>query len=187
MTLYHEQPGPENTAATIEAALARARELHIGQMVVASTHGKTAHLVLDAMGDFPCRVVVVAISSSFGPEGWVMDEKTRDVLCSRGATVLQGIHALGDDVNAALSGAEGNTCPNVIVRKTLYRFCQGMKVCIEIVLMAAEAGMLKMDTEVLAVAGSGEGADTAVVVKPAYARRFGDLQVRELIAKPRSW
>ena len=72
-----------------------------------------------------------------------------------------------------------------IVRETLYRFCQGMKVCVEIVLMAADAGLIPLEGDIISVAGTGEGADTAIVVKPSYSRKFCDLIIREIIAKPR--
>jgi len=61
-----------------------------------------------------------------------------------------------------------------------------MKVCVEIILMAADAGLIAMDKEVLAIAGTDEGADTCIVVKPAYPRRFLDLEIREIVAKPRN-
>ena len=59
-----------------------------------------------------------------------------------------------------------------------------MKVCVEIVLMASENGAINVDKEVIAIAGTNEGADTAVIIKPAYARRFLDLEIREILAKP---
>ncbi|GAJ14052.1 unnamed protein product, partial [marine sediment metagenome] len=71
------------------------------------------------------------------------------------------------------------------IRDTLYRFGQGMKVCVEIVLMAADAGLIPMDREIMAIAGTDEGADTCIVVKPAYPSKFFDLEIREIVAKPR--
>lgn len=50
--------------------------------------------------------------------------------------------------------------------------------------MAAENGAINIDKEVIAIAGTNEGADTAVIIKPAYARRFLDLEIREILAKP---
>ena len=52
--------------------------------------------------------------------------------------------------------------------------------------MAADAGAIPVDKDVVAVAGSGRGADTAVVIKPAYSHTLFDMYVREIIAKPRS-
>ena len=65
-------------------------------------------------------------------------------------------------------------------------FGQGMKVVVEITAMAADAGAVPVDRDVIAIAGSGRGADTAVVIKPAYSHNLFDVVVREIIAKPRS-
>jgi len=37
---------------------------------------------------------------------------------------------------------------------------------------------------VIAIAGSGRGADTAVVIKPANSHRLFDMVIKEIIAKP---
>jgi hypothetical protein len=51
--------------------------------------------------------------------------------------------------------------------------------------MAADAGLLDMSKEVISIAGTGSGADTAIVCKPAYPRTFHQLQILEILAKPR--
>jgi len=89
-----------------------------------------------------------------------MTKEERASLESKGVKVLTGIHALGDDVSSAFIERFGGVSINEAVRQTLYRFCQGMKVCVEIVLMAADAGLIPMDKEVIAIAGTDEGADT---------------------------
>jgi len=60
-----------------------------------------------------------------------------------------------------------------------------MKVAVEVAVMAADAGLLEGEGEVIAVAGTGSGADTAVVLSPAYSTSFFELKVREVIAMPR--
>ena len=60
-----------------------------------------------------------------------------------------------------------------------------MKVAVEITLMAADAGLLDVSEEAIAIAGTDEGADTAIVIKPAYSRKFNELKIREILAKPR--
>ena len=102
-----------------------------------------------------------------------------------GIHVVTGVHALGDGVGSAFSEKHGGRAPDEIVRDTLYRFCQGMKVAVECVLMAADAGALDMNQEVIAIAGTGSGADTAIVCMPAYPRTFFELEIREVLAKPR--
>jgi hypothetical protein len=84
-----------------------------------------------------------------------------------------------------VSDAFTDAAPNRIVRETLYRFSQGMKVAVEVALMAADAGLLDMSEEIVAVAGTGEGADTALVLKPTYTRTFKQLDIREILAMPR--
>ncbi len=61
-----------------------------------------------------------------------------------------------------------------------------MKVCVEIILMASDAGLIPMDREVMAIAGTADGSDTCIVVKPAYPRKFYELEIREIVAKPRN-
>ncbi|MFH1928052.1 MAG: hypothetical protein ABIK79_07760 [Chloroflexota bacterium] len=51
--------------------------------------------------------------------------------------------------------------------------------------MAADAGLIRTDEEVIAIAGTGRGADTAVVLQPAHAQDFFNLRVKEIICKPR--
>jgi hypothetical protein len=60
-----------------------------------------------------------------------------------------------------------------------------MKVAVECILMAADAGLLDMDQEVIGIAGTDRGADTAIVCKPAYPRAFLALEILEVLAKPR--
>lgn len=48
-----------------------------------------------------------------------------------------------------------------------------------------KAGLLDMDREVLSLGGWKGGADTAVVLKPAYSREFFDLRILEFVALPR--
>ena len=60
-----------------------------------------------------------------------------------------------------------------------------MKVVIEITVMAADAGLVRTDEDIIAIGGSGRGADTAVVLKPVNSNDFFDLKVKEILCKPR--
>lgn len=182
---YFEKPSSGNTEETIKLAYERAVELNIRDIVVASTHGSTALKVAETFGVQTFNVVAVTICEGYKSEGWAINREERAKLQAKGVKVLTGIHALGDGVNSAFTGKFGGKSFNEVVAQTLYSFCQGMKVCVEIVLMAADAGLIPVDGEVIAIAGTGEGADTAIVVKPAYPRKFLDLEIREIIAKPR--
>ena len=185
ITTYFEKGGPENTSQTLDAAKRRAKELGIKDVVVASTHGGTALKAAEVFKNMKVNLVAVSICESFQKEGWAMTKAEKKKLSDSGVKVLTSIHALGDGVANAFTEKSGGRSIEEVVRETLYRFCQGMKVCVEVVLMAADAGLIAMDKEVIAIAGTGEGADTCIIVKPAYPRKFLDLEIREIVAKPR--
>jgi uncharacterized protein len=182
-TLLFEEPGLGNTAATLQAALARAQELGITQFVVASSTGRTALQAAEVLGG-QGRVIGIHLARSFwdvyvGPDPELVAQAE-----ARGVTFFTGPHGLMGAIDAALEDKGAFPAAHVIAY-TLYTFSQGTKVAVEDVLMAADAGLLAMDEEVISLAGSSEGCDTALVVSPAYSNKFFDLRVREIIAKPR--
>ena len=184
-TLVFEKPGKRSTDATLQIALERAQALGIAQVVVASTHGYTARKAQALFAPAGIQVIAVSICHGWESEGWIMSAETKSELRELGIIVHTGIQALGDGVGSAVSEKYGGRTPEELVRDTLYRFCQGMKVAVECVLMAADAGLLDMSQLVVSVSGTGSGADTAIVCKPAYARFFYDMEIQEVLAKPR--
>ena len=184
-TLAFEKPGPHNTDATLQVARERASALGVKQVVVASSHGDTARQAHTLFAPDGVQVIAVSICHGYESEGWTMSVETKAELIKLGVVVHTGIHALGDGVGSAFSDKYGGRAPEEIVRDTLYRFSQGMKVAVECVLMAADAGLLDMSREVIAIAGADSGADTAIVCQPAYPRTFHELEIREVLAKPR--
>ncbi|MEM2094529.1 MAG: pyruvate kinase alpha/beta domain-containing protein, partial [Candidatus Bathyarchaeia archaeon] len=163
----------------------RAVELGVKDIVVASTHGATALKAAEVFEPKTHNLVAVSICEGFREEGWAMTDAEKKRLIEKGIKVLTSIHALGDGVGNSFAEKFGGKSIEEIVQQTFYRFCQGMKVCVEIVLMAADAGLIPMDKEVMAIAGTGSGADTCIVVKPAYPRKFLELEIREIVTKPR--
>ena len=183
--IYFSKGGAVNTDKTLEIARERAKQLGIKDVIVASTHGGTALKAARLFKDMKPNLVAVTISGAFGKEGWLMTSEERKKLEAEGIKVLTCSHALGDGVAASIAEKQGGISIEQIVTQTLYRFSQGMKVCVEIVLMAADAGLIGVDREVISIAGTGEGADTVIVVKPAYPRNFHEFEIRELLCKPR--
>ena len=59
-----------------------------------------------------------------------------------------------------------------------------MKVCFEIVLMASDAGLLGRGERVIALAGTGRGSDTALVVQATSSQHLENLRVNEILCKP---
>lgn len=182
---YFETRGKVNTEETLSIAKERARALGIKQIVVASTYGETGRRAIEFFKDMDVNLVIVTISSGFTKEGWIMPEDVRKELEAKGAKVLTCIHALGDDVSSSFSSKFGGHNPNEIVAEVLRRFSQGMKVAVEITIIAVESGLIDVNQETIAIAGTDRGADTAIVVKPAYARDFLSFEIKEILAKPR--
>ena len=79
----------------------------------------------------------------------------------------------------------GGLYPAEIIAQALRILGQGLKVCVEISTMSLDAGLIPYGEEVVAVAGTGSGADTAVVIATAHSNRFFDTKVKEIICKPR--
>lgn len=180
---YFETSEKDNTDVTMNLARQRAEELKIRQVVVASMHGYTAKRAKEIFYDMDeVEIIAVSVSASFEKEGWTITSDEREELERLGIKVLTSVHAFGNDVNDAL----GIRTPNYIVGEALSRFCQGMKVAVEIAIMASDAGLLDTNDEVISIAGTSGGADTALVLKPAYARKFKELEIREILAKPRN-
>jgi hypothetical protein len=185
--IYFEKAGKENTEETLNAAKQRINELGIQDVVIATSHGETALRAKAIFDDSEMNLIAVTICEGFKDKGWAITKTEKAKLTEKGIKVLTSIHAFGADVGSAFLDKYGGTYLGRVVRDVFYRFGQGMKVCAEIILMAADAGLIPMEHEVMAIAGTDSGADTCIIVKPAYPRKFFDLEIREIVAKPRSF
>jgi hypothetical protein len=87
-------------------------------------------------------------------------------------------------VERAIRKDFGTIQPLKPIANVLRLFGEGTKVCVEIVLMAADAGLIRLHRDIVAIGGSGQAADTALRVRPANSARFFDLKLGEVIAKP---
>ncbi|MGI6550667.1 MAG: pyruvate kinase alpha/beta domain-containing protein [Syntrophomonadales bacterium] len=179
--MFWEKSGPENTENTINLAIKRGQELGLRHIVVASCSGDTARKLIDRGFDLTCVTHHVGFS---GPGQDEMPAETRQELSSLGAKVLTSTHLLAG-VDRAVRNHFGGVYPAEIIAQTLRMFGQGVKVAIEIATMAKDAGMIPHDTEVISIAGTVSGADSAIVVMPAHSNHFWDTQVREIICMPR--
>ena len=182
--LYFDEVGEKNTEATLRAAKRRAEELGIRNIVVASTRGETGLKAAELFKGF--NVVVVTHSTGFREPGkQEVPEEMMTRIRAAGGKILTTGHAFAG-VSRAINKKFNTLGPAELVANVLRLFGQGMKVCVECTYMAADSGMIPMDKDIIAVAGSGRGADTAVVVKPAHLNDMFDLCVKEIIAKPRT-
>lgn len=179
--VYFSRPGAGNTERTIEIARRRADELGARTVLVASTSGATGVLAARVLAE---RLVVVSHSTGFGePNAQEMTAENRAAIEAAGATVLTAQHAFGG-VGRAVRRKLGTYQVDEIAAYTLRTFGEGVKVCAEMALMAADAGLVRAGEPTVAVAGTGRGADTAVVLRPAHAQDFFDLRFLEVLCMP---
>ena len=116
----------------------------------------------------------------------MMPDEVRERLQNKGVKLLTTTHLMAG-LDRALRFKFQGIFPSEIIASTLRILGQGVKVCAEIAVMAADAGLTPPGEEVVAVAGSGRGADTAVVISPAHSQYFFDTKIREIICKPREF
>ena len=180
-TTYFDKPGKQNTEETLILARERALKLGISKVVMASSHGYTALEAARVFKDTPVSLIAVTISPSFSDIGWYITEDEKKQVEAAGVKVLTGLHGLADGV---AEGYYGEQTPGTIMADTLRCFSQGMKVAVEVSVMAAEAGLIIAGEPVLALAGSDYGCDTAIVLKPAYARKIKETKILEILCKP---
>jgi uncharacterized protein len=181
--VYFDSVGADNTDETLKLAKIRASELGIERIVVATTKGDTAVKAARELKDY--KVVIVTHTTGFlAPGEQELTPENRQKIEKLGAEIFSGTHAFGG-ISVAVRKTFATHVLGDFMANTLRVFGQGMKVAIEITMMAADAGLVSPDEEVIAIAGTGRGADTAIVVKPAHAHDAFSLRVKEIICKPR--
>ena len=185
-TTYFEKPGAQNTGAVIEAVKKRAEELDTRHIAVASTKRRTGLKFAEAFDGKGRTLVCVGEHSGFtGEDEQLMPDEVRQKIETMGMKVLICSHALSG-VGRSISSKLGGITGTEIIAHTLRRFgTEGVKVAVEVAVMAADAGLVPTDREIIAVGGTRGGCDTAIVLKAAHMNNFFDIEIREIIAKPR--
>jgi hypothetical protein len=179
---YFDKPGIDNMGETLRIAKRRADELGIKTIVVASTLGNTGARAVEVFKGM--KVVVVSHSAGFhGPNTQELTEENRKKIEKGGGTIFTATH-LFSGVGAAMRKKFTTYLLGDIVANTLRVLGQGMKVVVEITVMAADAGLIRTDEDVITIAGTGRGADYAVVIKPVNSGDFFDLRIKEILCKP---
>ncbi len=188
-TLMFDKPGYKNTKECLEVVMDAVSQGLASQVVVASTHGDTG---LECARYFSSideinrpTLVVVTHNAGFKEFGKTeMTTQTRQEIEELGGKVFTGTMPFRN-IGTAIRQTMGYSQQD-LVANTLRIFGQGMKVCVEIVLMASDAGLLD-ERDCIAVAGTARGADTVALLSPAPSNRLFDLKVRQVLAKPREW
>ncbi len=181
-----EKAGERNTDETIALVVEAVKARNINHIVAASTRGVSAvklHKALSDAGLFPgVNLVVVTHNTGFSRPGeQEFDNAVRESLVSRGVHVLT-CPLPTRSLNRAIRNKVGFSDVE-IVAATLRVLGEGIKVCLEIASMACDAGLVPPD-EVIAVAGTGKGYDTAAIIRADSSHRFFDMKVRDILCKP---
>ncbi len=181
-THYFPITGPENTLETMQLARARMEELGISTVVVATTDGFAGVKAISAFAGL--NLVCVSHVQGFkGPDMQELTPENRVLIQAAGVPIVTAAHAFSG-VNRAIRGKFATYEPTELMASTLRIFGEGMKVVVEISLMAADAGVIQVDLPVAAIAGTGHGSDTAVILQPTYSHTFFDLKMVEIICMP---
>ena len=181
--IYFDGRGPEHTDETLRLARERAEALGIRDVVVASYTGETGAKACRVFEG--CNVVVVAGVYGFREPNQVrMQAEHRATIEQCGGRILHTGHAFGM-LGRAVNKRFGAIQVDEVIAHVLRLFSQGLKVGCEISCMAVDGGLIRSGEEVIAIGGSGRGADTAIVLKASNTHTFFDTRVLEIVCKPR--
>jgi len=156
---YFPRPGRSNTGAVLEAVARRAEELSIERILVATCSGRTAFETRKRLSPSLKIIAVTHVTGFSEPNVQELSMENRRALQAQGVE-------------------------DEIMAYTLRIFGQGTKVAVEIAMMASDAGLVRAGEDVISIGGTAEGADTALLLKPATSAHCLDLRVREVICKP---
>ncbi|MBU0729036.1 MAG: hypothetical protein KKE17_09965 [Proteobacteria bacterium] len=185
MTQYFEKPGFTNTEETLAILKQGLNQYGIKQVVVASTVGSTGLAAARMFQGTEVKVVVVTHNVGFKEPGVLeMPPETRQEIEAMGAVVHTGtmpFRTIGTAIRAKQEYSQQD-----LIANTLRLFGQGIKVCVEIAMMASDAGLISPD-DVLTVAGTARGADTVALIAPQSSNKLFDLKIKRILAKPSNW
>jgi hypothetical protein len=174
--IYFERPGNGNTADVIRLVKERAQARRIKKVLVASTRGETARAAAKALEGTGLHLVVIPWQYGFRDTQPFPPELVAE-LQEKGHRVHFGTMLFHTE------DLFGNRTPQVMAN-LLRIFGQGIKVCVEIIMMACDGGCVDIGEKVIVVAGTGGGANTAIVATASPSTKMAGLRVHEIICKP---
>lgn len=174
---YFESLKPGNTDTAFSLVKERLQGSGIKKIVLASTTGATALKAMDFFKDMDVKLVVVAHQFDYNRrKQHFFPQETVKILREAGHEVYFGTMLFHTE---HLYGTQTPT----IIANLLRTFCQGVKVCFEIVIMATDAGHLTVGERVIAMAGTARGVDTALVMQAGSSQYMMNLRVHEILCK----
>ena len=182
---YFAKGGPNCTTDALNIAKRYTEAHEIRTILVASTRGQTG---VDACKVFPpseYNIVVITHHAGFRSPGTLeLTQESIEQIEKQGGKVLITSHALSG-IERAIRKDLNTWMPLELFAMVLRLFGEGTKVCVEITVMAADANLIPMDgSDIIAIGGTGRGADTVWVLTPAHSNSFFDMKLKKLLCKP---
>ena len=174
-----------NTSRALAIAADEAARLN-APMLVATSSGETAVEAMRTARDKGIMGQLIIISSVYGsrgPDNNGMKEECKKELDDAKVRIITAAHVLSG-AERAMSTKFRGVYPSEIIAHTLRMFSQGVKVAVEISAMALDAGAIRHGNPVVAVGGTGRGADTVTILTPAYTQDILATKVHEILCKP---
>ena len=176
------EKGKGNTAEAVRLAVETAKRYET-DIVAATSTGSTAKALLEEAARQGYHGQIVAVGLAYKANENAMSREMQAELAGQGVRVVLAGHALSG-IERGLSSVFKGLYPAELIAHVLRMFGAGMKVCAECSLMAADAGAVRTDRPAVAIAGTGGGADTVVVLTPANSSNVLDMRFHEIICKP---
>ena len=191
---YFNEPGEQNTGLVVEAVVRRLEAGGVTKVIVATTSGETgvkfAHS-LRGKAELVCVSEAPYRHEAWGEKWPCLQEGYKQELEQLGALIVdQAPYVFHSSILE--KSMWGSLSPEQLVKETLYSFGQGLKVAVEVALIAVSCGYVPPHEDVIGVGGSGKGADTAIVLRATYpATMFTKepnkrLEIKEILAMPMS-
>lgn len=179
--MYFDKIGKVNSRETAALALKAAKEKNIKYIVVASSRGDTAKLLINTSG---INIICVTHANGYPIPGKnEMSQEVRNELMDLGIKVLTTTHVLSG-AERGLSKTFSGVYPVEIIAHSLRMLGQGVKVSVEVAIMALDAGLIPYGEPIIALGGTVSGADTAVIITPSHASSIFETKIHEIICKP---
>ena len=185
--MYFDSAGPQRTGETVAIAINEAKKRQISHIVVATNSGSTAFALAQEAQKQGYDGKLVCITHVYGFKEAGENElsfENREKLEQMGMKVHTAAHSLSG-AERALSRTFQGAYPAEIIAHALRMMGQGMKVCVEIAAMALDAGLVPHRQAIIALGGTGQGADTASVLTPSYTSAILETKIHEILCKPK--
>lgn len=184
---YFEKGGPHNTDKALKIAKKYADQFGVKDIVIASTTGTTAEKSLSMFNPDDYNLVVITHSFYFtgADKRQEFPEEKIAALKNKGLEFFIGTHGFaGPERSIRISLKQWG--PIEIMAKYLRTvFSQGVKVCMEMATMVADAGLIEdIERDIICIGGTGRGADTVCLIKPRPTSLLHQLRVKAILAKP---